>query len=156
MIIESLNPSLADVQDLIAESDAFYEDLYPAESNHLDPLDELSRDHVAFIGCRVEGRLVGCAAIKLMSDDGSYAEVKRLFVKADFRGRGLSRSLMLELEGLAQQWGVPVLRLETGIRQPEALGLYRSMNYRQRGPFGQYQADPLSVFMEKSITPYMA
>ena len=42
-----------------------------------------------------------------------------------------------------------LLRLETGVLQPEALGLYRKLGYRERGPFGAYAADPLSVFMEK-------
>jgi putative acetyltransferase len=44
-----------------------------------------------------------------------------------------------------------LLRLETGVRQPEALGLYRKLGYRERGPFGAYKPDPLSVFMEKRV-----
>jgi hypothetical protein len=40
------------------------------------------------------------------------------------------------------------LRLETGISQPEALTLYRAAGYAERGPFGHYTADPLSLFME--------
>jgi len=44
-----------------------------------------------------------------------------------------------------------VIRLETGVRQPESLGLYRRLGYRQRGPFGAYRADPLSTFFEKRI-----
>jgi putative acetyltransferase len=39
--------------------------------------------------------------------------------------------------------------LETGIRQPEALGLYERLGFVRRGPFGDYAEDPLSVFMEK-------
>jgi putative acetyltransferase len=43
------------------------------------------------------------------------------------------------------------LRLETGIHQPEALGLYRAAGFVERGPFGPYRPDPLSVFMEKPL-----
>jgi putative acetyltransferase len=43
--------------------------------------------------------------------------------------------------------------LETGIRQPEALGLYEQAGYKRRGPFGDYAEDPLSVFMQKRLTP---
>jgi putative acetyltransferase len=41
--------------------------------------------------------------------------------------------------------------LETGVRQPEALALYRRHGYTERGPFGPYQPDPLSTFFEKWI-----
>ena len=44
-----------------------------------------------------------------------------------------------------------VARLETGIHQPEALGLYRRLGYVERGPFGSYALDPLSVFFEKRL-----
>jgi len=47
--------------------------------------------------------------------------------------------------------GVPVARLETGVKQPEALALYRKLGYAERGPFGAYGEDPLSVFMEKCL-----
>ena len=43
------------------------------------------------------------------------------------------------------------MRLETGIRQPEAIGLYRSAGYAEIGPFGAYRPDPLSLFMEKRL-----
>ena len=44
-----------------------------------------------------------------------------------------------------------VIRLETGVRQPESLALYRRHGYTERGPFGAYQRDPLSTFFEKWI-----
>lgn len=151
MKIERLSVADEDVSTLIDESDSFYQALYPPESNHLDSLVELSQSHVVLLGCRVSGELAACGAIKLMRDDGIYAELKRLFVKPAYRGQRLSRLLMDELEGLALQWQVPCLRLETGTRQPEALGLYASLGYQLRGPFGSYTSDPLSVFMEKAI-----
>ena len=41
--------------------------------------------------------------------------------------------------------------LETGIHQPEAIGLYEGFGFERCGPFGEYGPDPLSVFMEKRL-----
>ena len=148
--IEHLDPDSAAVQALIAASDAFYDGLYPPESNHLEATSDLKQEHVIFMGCRIGDELVASGGAKLMSDDGDYAEIKRVFVLENFRGRGLSRQIMEALESELRNRGVTLFRLETGIRQPEALGLYRKLGYRERDPFGAYRADPFSVFMEKS------
>jgi putative acetyltransferase len=147
--IEHLDPDVAEVQGLIAASDAFYEGLYPAESTHLESSADLKRPDVLFIGCRLDGKLVASGAAKIMQDDGTYAEIKRVFVFEQYRGRGLSRRIMQFLETELERRGIRLFRLETGIKQPEALGLYRKLGYRARPPFGGYRPDPLSVFMEK-------
>ena len=149
--IEVLDPAVAEVQALVAASDAFYDGLYPQESSHLEALDDLNKPNVLFFGCRVDANLVASGAAKLMDDDGDYAEIKRVFVLDAYRGQGLSARIMNYLESELQRRGVRLLRLETGVLQPEALGLYRKLGYRERGPFGAYEADPLSVFMEKSV-----
>jgi len=150
--IEHLDPKAADVKTMMAVSDAFYEGLYPEDSNHLEALDELDKPNVLFIGCRVDGALVASGAAKIMDDDGDYAEIKRVFVLDDYRGRGLSARIMNTLETESIKRGVWLFRLETGVRQPEALGLYRKLGYHERGPYGAYGADPFSVFMEKQTT----
>ena len=149
--IEHLDPVAPGVEAIIAESDAFYHGLYPAESNHLEAIDDLQKPNVLLVGCFYDDRLVASGAAKLMRDDGDYAEIKRVFVLEAYRGRGLSRRLMDFLEGELRLRGVELLRLETGVRQPEALALYRKLGYIERGPFGAYRPDPLSVFMEKRV-----
>ena len=74
-----------------------------------------------------------------------------MFVDPSARGLKVGRQLLDKLEELALASGATALRLETGIRQPEALGLYRSHGFVEIPPFADYQPDPLSVFMEKSI-----
>ena len=86
-----------------------------------------------------------------MQDDGHYGEIKRVFVLPEHRGKGLARAIMATLESLLRREGTALARLETGVAQPEALGLYRSLGYRERAPFGTYRPDPLSVFMEKVL-----
>lgn len=156
MNIEHLDPEAAEVRELIAASDAFYVDLYPAESNHLESTADLSRPNVILVGGRIDDELVASGAAKIMRDDGIYAEIKRVFVLQQYRGQGLSRQIMEYLENELRLRGIGLLRLETGVRQPEALGLYRKLGYRQRGPFGSYRPDPLSVFMEKQVDADMS
>ncbi len=100
------------------------------------------------LGACVEGEVVGCAALKFHS---GYAEVKRVFVKPDYRGRGLSRMLMDGLHALALEHGQHVSRLETGHHQLEAIKLYEKLGYGRIEPFGEYRCTPQSICMEKVL-----
>jgi len=77
--------------------------------------------------------------------------MKRVFVDPAARGKGVARAIMEALEQDAAKRGVTRMQLETGIKQPEAIALYRKFGYAERGPFGAYQPDPLSLFMEKRL-----
>lgn len=136
---------------LLRASDEYMAALYPAESNHLEPPDALALPHVRFFGLFADGQLAGCGAFKHMDDDGVYGEVKRVFVDPAFRGRGLGKRIMAHVEARALESGLALLRLETGIRQHEALAMYLGLGYRLRNPFGAYRPDPLSLFMEKNL-----
>ena len=151
MGIEYLDPDTTEVQDLIARSDAFYTGLYPPESNHLEDNQALRLDNVMFVGFRIETELVACGAAKTLTDDGTYAEIKRVFVDQQHRGTGLSVKIMQYLEDELANRGIDIFRLETGVKQPEAISLYRKLGYSERGPYGAYKPDPVSVFMEKKI-----
>lgn len=142
------SPRQPDVGRLLAELDAYLEALYPPQSNHILSLEELCRPNVRFLVARRAAEALACGA--LVVEDG-YGEVKRMFVKPAARGRGLGRQILAGIEARAALEGVGVLRLETGVRQAEALGLYRACGYAERAPFGAYVEDPLSVFMEKLL-----
>ncbi len=111
----------------------------------------LQKPHVRFLGIEEAGELVACGAVKLMNDGAAYGEVKRVFVLQEHRGKGHARSIMLALESGLRMQGIALVRLEVGISQPEALGLYGLLGYRERGPFGAYMANPYSIFMEKTL-----
>ena len=81
-----------------------------------------------------------------------WAEIKRMFVSPEARGRSLGRKLLQKLEAIAIEHRAALLRLETGVKQFEALALYRSAGFLEIGPFGSYRPDPCSVFMEKRIS----
>lgn len=149
MHIEQIDPARYDAKQIIALSDDFYRDLYPPESSHLESSDDLQQAHVIFLGGFVDNQLVACVAAKLMQDDGEYAEIKRLFVLETHRGMGLSVAIMKFIEAELGRQGVRLFRLETGVKQPGAIALYEKLGYIERGPFGHYRLDPLSIFMEK-------
>lgn len=152
-LLAPLDPVHPGAQALMAQSEALMSSLYPAESNHFEPVDSLRPPNGAFWGLWLGDTLAGCGGVKLHAPAGEpgYGEIKRLFVLDSARGRGAAKLLMARLEAELMQRGVRLARLETGIHQPEALGLYKRLGYVERGPFGGYVLDPLSVFFEKAL-----
>ncbi|MFN3304075.1 MAG: GNAT family N-acetyltransferase [Roseateles sp.] len=150
-----LDPGHPDAQALMARSEALMSALYPSESNHFEPAEGLRPPHGVFWGLWLGEALAGCGGVKFHAPAGepAYGEIKRLFVLDSARGRGAAKQLMARLEAELLQRGLRLARLETGIHQPEALGLYRRLGYVERGPFGSYALDPLSVFFEKVLQP---
>jgi putative acetyltransferase len=138
-----------EVHALLRQSDAYHAALYPAESNHLVDVATLSAPNVRFLVARRGGIAVGCGAL-ILGVDGD-AELKRMFVVPEARGQRIGSRILDALEAVAKAENVRIIRLETGVRQPESLALYRRHGYTERGPFGSYQRDPLSTFFEKWI-----
>ena len=83
-----------------------------------------------------DGLALGCGALRSLGDD--VAELKRMYVVPGARGRGVSKLVLAELEAAAVAHGWTTLRLETGPRQPEAVGLYERAGYRPIAAFGAY------------------
>ena len=147
--VRPLAPADPRARRLVGELDRLQLSLYPAESNHLDPIETLERDNVTFLAAFVGAEVVGCGAVKRMP--GGYGEFKRMYVDPSARGRGVGRALVEALESTLLAYGIEVARLETGVRQPEALALYERCGYVRIPPFGEYREDPLSVFLEKRL-----
>ena len=145
------DPRHSDIRRLIAESDAYMQGLYPSESNHLVDADALATPDTLFLVARRNGELLGTIAFRIIAP--GHAEMKRMFVRAEARGSGLGRRLLEALEDAARQRNVDRISLETGIKQPEAIGLYRASGYQDCSPFGTYTPDPLSLFMTKRLQP---
>lgn len=143
------SPRQPEILRLLDLSDAYAASLYPAESNHLVDLSTLEKPTVSFFVARNGEAIVGCAAL-VEAGDGT-AEIKRMFVDPQARGLKAASRLMDRLEEQAGTLGLSAIRLETGIYQPEAIGLYRKYGYVEIEPFGSYQPDPLSIFMEKRL-----
>jgi GNAT superfamily N-acetyltransferase len=98
-----------------------------------------------------DGAAVGHAALRRLGPD---YEVKRVIVDSSWRGRGLGRLLMAEIETVGREQGATRLILQTGDRQPDAVAMYRQLGYTPIPIYQPYvQAIPFSLCFEKSLGP---
>ena len=148
-IITPERPDTADATALIAELEAYLEPLYPRESRHGYSVEKLIAEGVAFFLIRNGGAPVGCGGIQLMGTE--YGEIKRMYVRPQFRGLGFAKLMLNHLADYTRSQGVRTLRLETGIHQHAAIALYEQTGFQRIPPFGEYRDDPLSRFYEKRI-----
>ncbi len=148
-IITPERPDTVDATALIMELEAYLEPLYPRASRHGFSIEKLLIEAVAFFLLRSDGIPASCGGIKLFGSE--YGELKRMYVRPQFRGLGFGKLMIDYLAAYAREQGVFLLRLETGIYQREAIGLYERMGFYQIPPFGSYTADPLSLCYEKQL-----
>ncbi|CAG0935491.1 amino-acid N-acetyltransferase [Thermoflexales bacterium] len=143
-------PDSTDARQLIAELENHLQALpYPQESRHGLSVDKLLREAVVFFVARYAEQPAGCGGVKFFGTE--YAEVKRMYVRPVCRGLGLAKLMLDHLAVYARDRQVTVLRLETGVYQTEAVGLYERHGFQRRPPFGDYRDDPLSVYFEKRL-----
>lgn len=143
------SPDQPEIVALIEELDAYQTPLYPTESYYGVDISALSATNVLFaVGRSSDGAAAACGALLV---NPTYGELKRMFTKPAFRGKGFAGGLLAILEKEARQRRCFHLMLETGYLQREAISFYESHGYRRRGPFGEYEDDPNSLFMEKVL-----
>src|SRR3984893_15873794 len=119
----------ADARRLIAALDEHLASRYSPDQR-FGP--NLKAQHVGagvgtFVVARTDGRAIGCGALRRL--DEATAEVKRMYVEPDLRGRGVAKEILDHLEAAARLIGTRRLVLETGIYQAEAIGLYRRAGF---------------------------
>ncbi|MDQ6686286.1 MAG: GNAT family N-acetyltransferase [Actinomycetota bacterium] len=104
----------------------------------------------------LDDKPVACGAWRRRSDvwfagTQTTAEIKRMYVAPAARGRGLARDMLVRLERTARDAGAEAIVLETGLPQPEAIGLYESSDYTPIPGFGFHRASPLTRCYGKSL-----
>jgi len=139
--VPHLSPAAWDdpvVQELTAAQQVEMRDLYDGD---IEPGVKPSATDIAvvLVARDDDGTPLGCGALRPL--EPGAAELKRMYVVPPARGRGVSRLLLSGLESEAAARGWTTLRLETGNRQPAAVGLYTSVGYRPIGAFGHYLDD---------------
>lgn len=148
--IVAVDPREPSIRRMIAELDTLMSELYPAESNHLTDPDVLAAGANRFFGVKVDDAFRGCGAILVVGEE--YAEVKRIYVDPTARGLGLAKAICTRLEREARLLGLAAMKLETGIHQPDAIGLFKRFGFEECTAFGDYPADdPFSVYLEKRL-----
>jgi putative acetyltransferase len=94
-------------------------------------------------------KAVGCGAIK--EYEPKIMEIKRMFVPLEKRGKGVASLVLKELEKWAKELNYQKCILETGVKQPEAISLYKKNNYTIIKNYGQYVNVESSVCFEKYL-----
>ncbi len=100
---------------------------------------------------RRDGEIAGAGAIRRMDPD--ICEMKRVFVPDRFKGLGIGKRLCLALIDAARSDGYSLIRLDTANRLVEAIGLYRSLGFKDCAPYLSYPEKllPYMLFMELSL-----
>src|SRR3954469_20588273 len=136
-----------DARELMAELRHELDERYGSD---LEPGVKPSPDDVtAFVVAREDGRALGCGALRSLGEP--VAEIKRMYVRPEARGRGVGAAVLHVLEQEAVERGFRVMRLETGPLQPEALRLYARAGYREIPCFGAYASGAASRCFERRI-----
>ncbi len=142
------NSDNADFRELVALLDADLairdgaEHAFYAQFNKVDAIRHVV---VAYEG----ETAVGCGAFKAYEE--ATAEIKRMFVRENVRGRGIAGVILAELEAWAKELNYTECILETGVKQPEAIRLYEKSGYEKMTSYGQYLNVANSVCMRKLI-----
>jgi len=140
-----------DAQRLIAALDEHLAGRYAPEERfgpNLKPA-QIASGMGTFVVARADGRAVGCGALRKLDD--TTAEVKRMYVEPETRGRGVARGILDHLERVGRDLRVRRLVLETGVYQAEAIALYRSAGFSPVRCWDEYAEALTSVCFEKTI-----
>jgi len=150
-VIAQERPDEPAARRLILELEAHLAPRYPAASRHGFSVERMLTEGVEFFVLRADGEAAACGGLLVVEaapDDVAYGEVKRMYVCEAFRGRGFGKAILDHLAAHAYARGVDVLRLETGVHQAEAIGLYERVGFNRIAAFGPYVDDPLSRYYE--------
>ena len=141
----------ADARRLVAALDAHLASRYEPEQRFGPNLKstQLASGLGTFLVARVDGRAVGCGAVRLL--DPATVEVKRMYVEPELRGQGVAKEILKHLEDAGRELGASRSVLETGVFQDDAIGLYRRAGYTQVDCWGEYTTSATSVCYEKTI-----
>ena len=135
MPVDPRSPEASELIRELSEEIARRYDYISDGSGLFKPEDTLV-ERAAFVIGYAEGSAVACGALRPL--ESAVAEIKRMYVKPQLRGRGYAKAILAELERLAWEHGYTSIRLTTGKRQPEAIGLYEWAGYSRIPLYGVY------------------
>ncbi|TDB73038.1 GNAT family N-acetyltransferase [Micromonospora sp. KC723] len=145
MLIESRPATDPEIDALVT---AQQRELREADGG-LDGQVTVTHDDIRYLAVVADGRAVACGGIQAL--DATTGELKRMYVRPAYRGRGIARQLLTALEELAFQRGHSVVCLETGVYLPAAISLYTSCGYEPIPLYGEYVHNPYSVCFAKRL-----
>jgi putative acetyltransferase len=148
IVLKRILPSNRDFRNLVnmLNSELAF---YNGEDNDFYMQYNLIKDLHHAVVAYYKGEPAGCGAIRRYSAE--TAEIKRMYVKDDARGKGIGRKILLELESWAKELGYKYTILETGNFLKAAVGLYSANGYEIIPNYGQYAGMEKSICFKKGI-----
>jgi putative acetyltransferase len=148
------SPLTEDVRALILELNAALRALTPPEHCYHLTVEQMAGPDTTVFVAREDGQAVGCGALKRHA--GGIGEVKRMYTRQAWQGRGIGGQILAEIERLACMEGLLDLVLETGHRHPAAWRVYERVGFQRCGPVLDYPDSSWSVFYAKPLEPAAA
>ena len=148
LIVEPGYPLDPGPKALLEQSHTLLTTLFEPEENYFLGFEALCTPDVHFVIAREGAAILGTGAVV---DNTTYGEVKSMFTCHAARGKGVGAALLRALEDHARSLNLPMLKLETALRLPEAVRLYARYGFTECGRFGDYRPNDTSYFMEKSL-----
>jgi putative acetyltransferase len=146
IVYREVSPLDEEVIHLIDKLNQYQIRLYGIDKCNLEPPASLQQNRAFMIGAYSNGRLIGIGAVKLLPD---YAEIKRMYLEEEFRGRAIAESVLAYLEKYALEKGIFRICLETGNKHASALAFYKKAGYKEIEKFGHYRPNEVSIYFEK-------
>jgi ribosomal protein S18 acetylase RimI-like enzyme len=103
----------------------------------------------AILLAEADGEVAGVVAVKPLDEDG-VCEMKRLYVRPDYRRKGVGHALARAVIDVAEDLGYDVMRLDTVASMTAARSLYRSLGFERRDAY-YHNPLPGAVYMEKAL-----
>lgn len=147
--IEKTSGQSKELARLIATLDDDLRERYGDAKIHGIDLENADHDGIIFFMGTYGKQAVCCGALRPY--DSRRVEVKRMFVKKEYRGKEFSKKLYRHLEQTAREMGFKSIILETGKKQFEAHGLYKKMGFSPIEKFGEYVIDENSLCFAKEL-----
>jgi putative acetyltransferase len=138
----------ADFEKLVLQLDAYLRILDGEDHEFYAQFNKSSALKNALIAYENDNA-VGIGAYKEF--EPNVAEMKRMYVLPEQRGKGIATQILLELELWAKEEGYTISLLETGYMQKDAIALYTKLGYEKIDNFGQYIGVDNSVCMKKYL-----
>lgn len=146
--VKQVNRTDADFKRLIILLDFDLSERYGDFQNEYNKHNFIT-DEDTVVVAYYDGVAVACGCYKKFNHD--TVEIKRMFVEKEYRRKGISKQILMELENRAKKEGYKKAILETGKNQPEAISLYYSTGYKKIDNYGQYKDIENSICMLKEL-----
>ncbi|HUH49977.1 MAG TPA: GNAT family N-acetyltransferase [Mycoplana sp.] len=143
------SPLQDEVRELVAELNEALLALSPPEACYHLTVEQMAEPGVSVWVARADGKAIACGALKRHTAD--VGEVKRMFTRPEWQGKGIGAQILAMIVAAAEEDGLGELVLETGDQHPAAWAIYEKAGFTRCGPVLDYPDSPYSVFYQKQL-----